>query len=91
VDNFASLPTWEIKDLSEHDHRAIEEYQTQILTILDTWKDNSKNNKEKTALRTVIKTLSSDKLPLNQQYQELLNLLNKYPNSNIKLNNLVKA
>ncbi|KLL05415.1 MAG: hypothetical protein MRERV_1c103 [Mycoplasmataceae bacterium RV_VA103A] len=89
VENFTSL-TWQRQEISAEEKLAIEEYQTQILTILDTWKDNSQGT-EKEAVRKVIKTLSNDALLSNQQYAELSTLLTKYPNNNIKLNNLVKA
>jgi hypothetical protein len=42
-------------------------------------------------VRKVIKSLSNDNLPLNQQFTELSELLSKHPSSNLKLNNLVDA
>ncbi|MCE8163786.1 MAG: hypothetical protein I3274_06280 [Candidatus Moeniiplasma glomeromycotorum] len=67
----------------------IEETKTQILTILDAWKDNS-SGKMKDELRQAIKQLSNETLPHSQQFQNLQAILTKYPSKNQKLNNWVR-
>ena len=62
---------------------------TQILTILDTWRDKS-TGKEKEAVKKTIKQLSNETLPEEQQYNRMTLLLSGYPSDNKKLDNLVK-
>ena len=90
VENFTEQPQFTNQEISQEKQTQIEEYKTQILTILDAWKDKSQGT-EKETVRKAIKTLSQDNLPQIQQYQELQTLLSNYPSQNIKLNNLALA
>lgn len=80
----------EYQDWEETKREKIEEYKTQILTILDGWKDNSQGP-EKEALRKVIKTLSNEDLSSQEQFNELQTFLAKFPTDNIKFNTLIQA
>jgi hypothetical protein len=70
----------------------IEEIKTQILMILDGWRDKS-IGREKEAVKKAIKQLSNDKIPLGQQYNIMELLLNTWEHEvekeNRKLKNLV--
>ncbi|CAG8473907.1 14673_t:CDS:10 [Ambispora leptoticha] len=88
IQNFETEP---IKDNQEEQEQLnsqqIEEIITQILIILDTWRNNC-SGKEKEAVKKAIKQLSNENLPKEQQFNRINLLLNSYPSDNNKLNNL---
>ena len=68
----------------------VEEIKTQILIILNEWKDNG-GKKKKKAIRNAIRQLSNAELPHEEQHKVIVTLLNQYPSDNERLIFLVET
>jgi hypothetical protein len=89
IQNFETEPSLENPEETELlKSQQLEEIITQILIILDTWRDNC-SGEEKKSVKRAIKQLSNEDLPKERQYNRITLLLNSYPSDNSKLNNLV--